>query len=491
MASNGHQRDGSFPKGLIHLILIGGLAALTYAIVAQELLVFAALACVPLALIFCYYGTNHPRFSYLVYITFMFYMTAIMRYSRQGGLSVIGNILLVFIAICILIYCIYKEEDLHLSQAFSFLTVCYGIWALYILIQFINPTSDEASYVIGLRIWILEIPVLCMVSCILLNRPRYLKTGLIIIGLFVVTAFLKLLYQKYRWFDAAETEWLMNGSWFTHLLPSGIRYFSIYSDAGSFGSSMGMITIVYGITAFHTRHLWTRWFYVAVSLMGMAGMFMSGTRGAVIVPLGGLALYCLISRNIKVTASSAVFLGLAYLFFAFTDIGDGNGMIRRMRTAFSPKEDASFNVRLENQKKIAEYIKAHPWGTGLGKGVERVHFSEYEGTRTDTIPPDSFYVDIWTQTGYVGLILYIAICSALILYGSHIIVFRIQDKELRHTLAGLLCGVFGMWLNGYVGRGMGMPPSNVMIIAALAFIMNGPYMDRQISAEKPGQPLIK
>lgn len=123
MASNGHQRDDSFPKGLIHLILIGGLAALTCAILTQELLVFAALACVPLALIFCYYGISHPRFSYLVYITFMFYMTAIMRYSRQGGLSVIGNILLVCIAVFILIYCIYKEEDLRFSQAFSFLTV--------------------------------------------------------------------------------------------------------------------------------------------------------------------------------------------------------------------------------------------------------------------------------------------------------------------------------------------------------------------------------
>lgn len=477
------QRSSIRPIGLVHLLLISGLAALAYAIITQKLLIFAALACIPLALIFFYYSIKHPRFSYLLYITFIFYLTAIMRYSRQDGLSVIGDILLVFISACILIHCINRKEELHISQSVNFLTICYGIWALYILIQFINPANDAESYVIGLRSWILKTTVLGMVSCILLNHPRYLRIGLIIIGLFIFTAFLKLLYQKYRWFDAAETEWLMNGSWFTHILPTGIRYFSIYSDAGSFGANMGMITIAYSIIAFHTRHKWTRRFFWAVSLMGMIGMFMSGTRGAIVVPLGGLALYCLLCKNMKVMVLSAFFLSLVYVFFSFTDIGESNGMIRRMRTAFRPKADASFNVRLDNQQKIAEYMTTHPWGAGLGKGVERIKQSE-QGTTVENIPPDSFYVDIWTQTGYSGLVLYIAICAALILYGSYLILFRIQDKELRHTLAGLLCGVFGLWLNGYVGRGMGMPPSDVMVIASLAYIMNGPYMDRLIRDNK-------
>ena len=41
-------------------------------------------------------------------------------------------------------------------------------------------------------------------------------------------------------------------------------------------------------------------------------------------------------------------------------------MIRRMRTAFKPTEDASFNVRIENQKIIAHYLKKHPMGAGIG-----------------------------------------------------------------------------------------------------------------------------
>jgi hypothetical protein len=62
--------------------------------------------------------------------------------------------------------------------------------------------------------------------------------------------------------------------------------------------------------------------------------------------------------------------------------------------------------------------------------------------------------------------------------------FRIKDKKLRHTLAALLCGVFGMWLNGYVGRGMGMPPNSFLIAASLAFVLNGPYIDSQLTDKK-------
>lgn len=103
-----------------------------------------------------------------------------------------------------------------------------------------------------LRGWVLSMPMLYVVASLLLDKPKILRNALIILGIFTVTAFIKLLLQKYWWFDAAETEWLRTGSWQTHLLKSGIRYFSIFSDAGNFGSHMGMIAIVYSIVSFNT-----------------------------------------------------------------------------------------------------------------------------------------------------------------------------------------------------------------------------------------------
>lgn len=472
------------PKAISVLILALGIIAMLYALITQNVQLFIIISCLPLGIIILNFSIQKPRISYFLYGAFIYYLTAIMRYSRKDGLSVISDGLLIYMTITILFYYIKNKKDIRLSNAINFFTISYIIWTLYILIQFINPANDSESYINGIRGWLLGTPVLYIISSILLDKPKVLKSSLIIIGIFTATAFIKLIYQKYRWFDTAETEWLMQGSWYTHILSSGIRYFSIFSDAGNFGSNMGMISIIYGIVTFQTSNKWLRIFYLSVTFMGILGMLMSGTRGAIIVPLGGLLLYCLICKNIKIMFFSTATIIALYSFFTFTEIGNDNTLIRRMRTAFNPQEDGSFNVRIENQKLIAEYMETHPWGAGLGKGVERTNVSGEEKAAEGTIPPDSFYVDIWIQTGTVGLILYIGICVATIIYASYVIMFCITNKQLRNILAALLCGVFGMWLNGYVGRGMGMTPSFFMIAASLAFIMNGPYIDQQLKEIK-------
>ena len=206
----------------------------------------------------------------------------------------------------------------------------------------------------------------------------------------------------------------MEGSWHTHLLSTGIRYFSLFSDAGNFGAIMGMTTTVYSILFTKTSSRKLRNFYLVIAIMGFLGMLMSGTRGSVMIPLGGLLLYCLICRNIKATIVTAVSGITIFCFFSFTDIGESNAMIRRMRTAFRPTEDASYIVRKENQKKLAEYLKYKPFGEGLGLGG--VEARKYGSRLTTLIPHDSFYVKIWMETGIVGLVLFLTIyvCTCLL-----------------------------------------------------------------------------
>lgn len=473
------------PKALTFLLLAVGLVTIVVSILTQKLIIAAAIISLPLAVIILIYGSLTPRFGYILYATYSYFFTAIMRYSRQEGLSVVLDILLVYMLITILFASIRKSSDIKLSNAINTLTISYIPWMIFILVQLANPNIQAEGVTLGIRSWILGIFVLYIISSLLADNPKALKTGLIAFGIFTLIAFLKLLYQKYRWFDAAETEWLMNNSWYTHILTTGIRYFSIFSDAGNFGAHMGIITIVYSITGFNTRKKRLALFYISVAIMGAIGMFMSGTRGAIIIPFSGLFLYCFICKNIKVMAVSILTGLVMFAFFAFTDIGESNSIIRRMRTAFRPSDDASYNVRVENRKLIADYLEHHPWGTGLARGVPRiVKTLDGELIREDHIPPDSFYVKIWMQTGLVGLILYIAISILVLIRCCYIIMFRIRNKELLHTLAALLCGVFGVWLNGYVGEGMGQPPTNFVIVASLAFVLNGPYIDKQVTQQK-------
>lgn len=154
-----------------------------------------------------------------------------------------------------------------------------------------------------------------------------------------------------------------------------------------------------------------------------------------------------------------------------------------MRTAFRPTEDASFNVRVENRKEVAAYLEKHPWGVGINESIPKL-WKRGDIYEEGTLPPDSYYVRIWIQTGYMGLNLYLAILVVVLLRCCYIVMFRIKNKELYHILAAMTCGVFGVWINGYTGEAMNTAPTDFLVIASLAFIMNGPYIDKQITQEK-------
>lgn len=103
--------------------------------------------------------------------------------------------------------------------------------------------------------------------------------------------------QKYIGFDGSEKQWLAEGGARTHIIATGTRYFSFFTDAGNFGSNMGFASVVFGISAIYTSNKNMRIYYIIIALLALCGLFMSGTRGAIAVPLGGLLLFCLISKN--------------------------------------------------------------------------------------------------------------------------------------------------------------------------------------------------
>ena len=172
-----------------------------------------------------------------------------------------------------------------------------------------------------------------------------------------------------------------------------------------------------------------------------------------------------------------------YIFFAFTTIGQSNSSIRRIRTAFNPTKDASYIVRKENQKKLATYLKYKPFGEGLGLSGDGLGVKI--STRfTTSIPTDSWYVKIWVETGIVGLILYLSMIFFTIGWGGWIIATQIKDLELKGLLSGLLCGIFGMFINAYANSFWGQFPTMIIAFMGLTFVLNGPYFDKEIRIKK-------
>lgn len=138
----------------------------------------------------------------------------------------------------------------------------------------------------------------------LINRLRYVKHILLILSILVLLASLKALIQKYIGFDPLERAWLDQGGAKTHIIATGTRYFSFFTDAGNLGSNMGMAGIVYGIITIYSSNRQTKIYYGIVALLGIYTMFLSGTRGAMAVPLGGLMLFGLISKKAHLVLST-------------------------------------------------------------------------------------------------------------------------------------------------------------------------------------------
>lgn len=471
-------------KAILSLLLFLGLATLAYAIIMQNIVLAGIVICLPIAIFILGYGSLHPRFIYLLYAIYAFYFTTLSRYLRQTGFSVGLDILLAYISLSILLLYYYKKTDNQLSSPFNMLTLSYMVWVVFILLQLINPGTQAEGVTEGVRVWILRTFILYAIASILSNTPRMLQISLIVGGTFVFIAFLKLLYQKYVGFDLGEKYWLYaQEAARTHIIHSGIRYFSHFTDAGNFGACMGGMATLYSIIGFYTRNRRLTLFCLTIALMATIGMLMSGTRGALAIPVSGFILFCLICKSIR-TFLVTVGIGLfVFSMLTFTEIGNSNQFIRRARTALHPTEDGSFNVRMENRKEIAQYLQHYPWGVGLNADIPKM-WQQGELQVEGTLPPDSYFVSIWIQTGLPGLILYLTIYTLILLRCCYIVMFKVRNKELRLILSALTCATFGIMLSGYVGEAPGMPPTNFILAAMLAFVMNGSYIDKQLSQQE-------
>lgn len=479
-----HTRRELPPKVFLHLMLVLGLAILVYAIISQQLFIATIIICLPIAILAVGYGLAKPHFTYLLYATYAFFFITISRYTYQDKLSVGLDILLVFLFISILFSNYNKKSGLRLKDAFNVLTLSYVVWIVYILFQLSNSGIKSQGMTEGIRVWILRTCILYIVASVVSNSPKMLKNGLIVVGIFTIITFAKVLYQRFIGFDNAEKYWLyVQEAARTHIINTGIRYFSFFSDAANYGSNMGAITLIYAITGFNIKSKKMTVFCFLIAIMAIIGMFLSGTRGALAIPIVGLGLYCFISKSIKIFSITA-FIGLSiFVFFTFTNIGSNNQFIRRARTAFRPTEDASYNVRIENRKEIATYLKKHPFGIGISENIPKL-WQKGDIYVEGTLPPDSFFVSIWIQTGLIGLILYISIYIVVILRCCYIVMFKVHSKGLRQILAALTCATFGILVSGYTGNSPGQPPTDFLIVALIAFVINGAYIDKQNIQQK-------
>ena len=341
------------------------------------------------------------------------------------------------------------------------------VWIAYILLQIANPSAESRlAWVYTVR----STAIVMLMYFIFLHNIRTVSFLRLILKLWLALSLFAALYafkQEHFGFFSFEDKWLMSDPLIHDLLFIGgsWRKFSIFSDPVSFAYNMAIAcifcialltgpfsakkNIVLGIMA--------AFFFVV--------MLYSGTRGAYILVPAALVLLSILkySRTIIIaTAAAAVFMTVVIIK------PTSNPSIIRFQSAFRPSEDASFNVRKNNQKRIQPYILSHPLGGGLGAtGVWGQRFAP--GSFLASFPPDSGYVRTAVELGSIGLFLFCIFMFICLRTGINNF-YKIKDPELKAYCLGVTLCVFALNIGNYPQEAFVQFPISIYFYLFLAII---------------------
>ena len=129
-------------------------------------------------------------------------------------------------------------QNIEWRRAFNILSIALCIWMGYCILEIINPTSSLEGWILS-RGLIFNGLIIVIITSLLCTRYSILKAIIFCLSIFTLFAVIKTLMQKFIGFDSFETKWLNAGGATTHIIWSGIRYFSFFTDASNMGANMG------------------------------------------------------------------------------------------------------------------------------------------------------------------------------------------------------------------------------------------------------------
>ncbi len=472
-------------KPLPILMLLSVVLTTAHLTATQGLVAGIGVMVIPFAIVYLGALFVNPRIGVVTVLIFNFFVLGIGRYiPMTWGLLMDGIMVLMYLAL------FFKAFRIKVpwNRAASQLTILASVWFGYAIFQIVNPEAVSiAAWFYAMRGLSLYMWMFIPLVFILFNKPKDLKLFFVIWGVLSFLATLKGMQQLIFGVDPFEQAWLDAGGAVTHVLFGKLRIFSFYSDAGQFGAAQGHAGVVFGVLALFAKNRKFQIFCAIVCLAGLLGMMISGTRGAIAVPAAGGVMFLIVRKHIPSIVLGAL-LGIGvFVFFKYTTIGNDNDQIRRMRTAFDPN-NASFQVRLENQAKLKEYLASRPFGGGIGStGNWGKRFSP--NTFLANTATDSWFVAVWADTGIVGLYLHLFILFFVLITGAYNAMFKIRDDWLKGQITALVCGMFGIMAASYGNGVFGQFPTCILMYAGMVFMFIAPKLDKKIMEEKEATQL--
>lgn len=435
----------------------------------------------PFTIIFVYLAFRYKMFAFWLLFLINYYVMFLgkERLWPNGIPSSLPNELLEIVLIAI---AIIDLRESHFENLANLMLVGILGWCAFCIIEVFNDTCglgiNISAWFTGIRLMAFQLLYAVVVFALFINTPKR------IYQIFYAWACCALFAVFWGWkqknigWTSGEAHWLfVQDHQRQHMVNGIVRYFGTFTDAANYGIHMAAAAVGFFIITITNRVKKYRVFFGIAGLLCTWAMFQSGTRTAIFCMIAGFMVFLVLSKSVRIIIPVSIALGLFIAMLMFTNIGQGNNQIRRMRSAFNP-EDASANVRDINKAAIAKYMKEAPWGIGIGIFEKDIPaWNKYKILAG--IPPDSEYVFIWVRTGWIGVSWFL-ICNMIMLIGAcWIVLFRIKNRSLMGIGAAWCAGFVAIHLGGYANQILMQFPNIVIFYGGLTTVFLLPKLEKE------------
>lgn len=411
-------------------------------------------------------SARSPKFG--VYL--MIFMSLTLNVYRMIVPSVPFGVLMDFLVLIMTLSC--WLDDLN-KRAFTFfkspLTTFIIIWVGWHILELMNPeAASRVAWFYVMR------PVLGYIMLFFITF-RYFTTQKDIIRLILFIWWICFisgawgLYQYIVGYFPFEMNYLIEND-MIHLfyIQGRWRCFGTMGSPAQFGVAMAFTSTLSFLL------LWVNGISKAMKAMIVvgavvmfAGLIYSGTRTAIAYLPVGMAVIVILAKDVRLYIASVIG---GILFAIMMSIPTQNYHLKRIQSTFKTEEDASYKVREENRKIIRPYILSHPMGGGLGStGVWGARFSP--NTFLAKFPPDSGYMRVAVEMGWVGLIIYILLWVAIVWY---ILTkyYKIKNKKWKWLSMSIISSTLPLAVVEYTQDIIGKLPFSLLFWVLIAIAVN-------------------
>ena len=403
---------------------------------------------------------------------FMFYIDRIANLTFPFGTIYDALVALIFIALFINNK---NKQDWTLFK--NPVTITFIIIIVYQILEFFNPSGSPVAWLVSLRGNIsFLIYVVCFQLFSSLRSVKTFTTAWIIMATMVA---LYGFYQEFFGLTSFEEVWLYSKPERIdlYLIWGKLRKFSFLSDPSSFGIFMAASALACVPMAMGPFKPLKRIGFGLLLILMLISMSYSGTRTAMaMVPIGIIFFIIMTLRNKEAIIGSVVIviIGIILLFGPFY-----GGVMSRIRSTFNPTEDPSMAVRDTKRVHLQEYILSHPIGGGLytvGRNGEKFAPGH---TLAGPWDPDSGYVLIASETGWIGLIIFQALFFISLLKGINGY-FSMNDPVLKTYMLVYIVPFFALSVAHFTQDAMFTKPINMLVFATYALVIKIPSLEKKL-----------